>query len=157
MLRDRHALAKRALSCTHWCALTPFCIAHTRMHVYASRNEAPSTSTMKRIRTRAQEALGIPKAEIRGVYVVANVSAAAPWAREAARGGRGRKECRQRVLGGQGGCSGSWRRRAGWYDDKTFALSFRRGSGRGGRSMYSRRGWWRHGGEKGWRDGGELG
>jgi len=36
---------------------------------------------MKRIRTRAQEALGIPKAEIRGVYVVASVSAAAPWGR----------------------------------------------------------------------------
>lgn len=33
------------------------------------------------------------------------------------------------MLGGQGGCSGSWGRRAGWYDDKTFALSFRRGSG----------------------------
>ncbi|KYM92358.1 Protein groucho [Atta colombica] len=37
---------------------------------------------MKRIRARAEEALGIPKAEIRGVYVVANVSAAAPWGRE---------------------------------------------------------------------------
>jgi len=45
---------------------------------------------MKRIRARAEEALGIPKAEIRGVYVVASVSAAAPWGREGGeRGGGG--------------------------------------------------------------------
>jgi len=47
---------------------------------------------MKRIRARAEEALGIPKAEIRGVYVVASVSAAAPWGREGGeRGGGGER------------------------------------------------------------------
>jgi len=45
-----------------------------------------------------------------------------------------------RVLGGRGGCSGEFRGggggggwRAGWYDDKTFALSFR--------GMRGARGW----------------
>ena len=77
-------------------------------------------------------------------------------AERAVRGeGGGEKECRQRVLGGQGGCSGSWGWRAGWYDDKTFALSFRGGSGTRGPLDVQPKGL--VAGEKGWRDGGELG
>lgn len=83
--------------------------AYSRTH--RRRNEALSTT--KRIRTRAQGALGIPKAEIRGVYVVASVSAATPWGKEGRRdgeGGGGTKErrCGKRVLGDWGGCSGTW-------------------------------------------------
>lgn len=48
--------------------------------------------------------------------------------------------CQGRLLGELGGGREGWR--AGWYDDKTFALSFRAGcaGGREGGSMYSRRG-----------------
>lgn len=76
---------------------------HKRTHTRSSKREALSTSTTKCVHVQRRGALGIPKAEIRGVYVVASVSAAAPWGRgEAA--GRGKGEGERRVECAGRGC-----------------------------------------------------